>query len=300
MQITKVRFSRRKSIFKTDEWKRFAKNKMALAGLCVVIFMIGVALLAPVIAQNDPYVSLRDAATNKIVKNASPLKSGTVLGTDYLGRDVFSRTVHAARISLSVGLVAVSISTLVGIFLGAVSGYFGGLVDTVIMRVVDIVYCFPVMFLVMIIAAILKPSVWNIMIIIGLVNWTGTARFVRGEILRVRELEYVQASISLGATHGRVILMHILPNIIAPIIVEATLQMARAILTEAALSYLGVGVQVPIPSWGNMLNEANNLAALTLYAWQWVPPGLCILAVVLSINFIGDGLRDAFDARQKK
>lgn len=300
MQITKVRFSRRKSIFKTDEWKRFAKNKMALAGLCVVIFMIGVALLAPVIAPNDPYVSLRDAATNKIVKNASPLKSGTVLGTDYLGRDVFSRTVHAARISLSVGLVAVSISTLVGIFLGAVSGYFGGLVDTVIMRVVDIVYCFPVMFLVMIIAAILKPSVWNIMIIIGLVNWTGTARFVRGEILRVRELEYVQASISLGATHGRVILMHILPNIIAPIIVEATLQMARAILTEAALSYLGVGVQVPIPSWGNMLNEANNLAALTLYAWQWVPPGLCILAVVLSINFIGDGLRDAFDARQKK
>ncbi|MDD3409276.1 MAG: ABC transporter permease [Eubacteriales bacterium] len=300
MQGSKIRFSRRDSIFKTDEWKRFSKNKLALIGLCLILFMILVAVLAPLIAQNDPYVSLRDATTNKIIKNSSPAKSGTILGTDYLGRDVFSRTVYAARISLSVGLVAVSISTLVGIFLGAISGYFGGIVDTIIMRIVDVVYCFPVMFLVMIIAAILKPSIWNIMIIIGLVNWTGTARFVRGEILRVRELEYVQASVSLGATHGRIILHHILPNIIAPIIVEATLQMAHAILTEAALSYLGVGVQVPIPSWGNMLNEANNLAALTLYAWQWVPPGLCILVVVLSINFIGDGLRDAFDARQKK
>lgn len=296
----RVYLARRRNIFKTDEWKRFSKNKLALVGLVIVMLMVLTAVFAPLIAQNDPYVSLRDPLTNKIMKNASPAKSGTILGTDYLGRDVFSRTVFAARISLSVGLVAVSISTVVGILLGALAGYFGGIFDSVIMRIVDIVYCFPVMFLVMIIAAILKPSIWNIMIIIGLVNWTGTARFVRGEILRVRELEYVQAAVSLGAPHSRIILSHVIPNIAAPIIVEATLQMARAILTEAALSYLGVGVQVPIPSWGNMLNESNNLASLTLYAWQWVPPGLCILIVVLSINFIGDGLRDAFDARQKK
>lgn len=296
----KVYLARRRNIFRTDEWKRFSKNKLALIGLVIIMLMVLTAVLAPVIAQNDPFISLRAPTGNKIIKNSSPEKSGTILGTDYLGRDVFSRTVHAARISLSVGLVAVSISTIVGILLGSLAGYFGGLFDSVIMRVVDIVYCFPVMFLVMIIAAILKPSIWNIMIIIGLVNWTGTARFVRGEILRVRELEYVQAAVSLGAPHSRIILSHVIPNIIAPIIVEATLQMARAILTEAALSYLGVGVQVPIPSWGNMLNESNNLAALTLYAWQWVPPGLCILIVVLSINFIGDGLRDAFDARQKK
>lgn len=296
----KVYLARRRNIFKTDEWKRFSKNKLALAGLVIIMLMVMVAVFAPVIAQNDPFVSLRAQEGSKIIKNTSPEQSGTILGTDYLGRDVFSRTVYAARISLSVGLVAVSISTIVGIVLGSLAGYFGGLLDSIIMRIVDIVYCFPVMFLVMIIAAILKPSVWNIMIIIGLVNWTGTARFVRGEILRVRELEYVQAAVSMGAPHSRIILSHVIPNIIAPIIVEATLQMARAILTEAALSYLGVGVQVPIPSWGNMLNEANNLAALTLYAWQWVPPGLCILIVVLSINFIGDGLRDAFDARQKK
>ena len=296
----KVYLARRRNIFKTDEWKRFSKNKLALVGLIIIMLMVMTAVLAPVIAQNDPFISLRASTGNKIIKNTSPEKSGTILGTDYLGRDVFSRTVYAARISLSVGLVAVSISTIVGILLGSLAGYFGGLLDSVIMRIVDIVYCFPVMFLVMIIAAILKPSIWNIMIIIGLVNWTGTARFVRGEILRVRELDYVQAAISMGASHSRIILSHVIPNIIAPIIVEATLQMARAILTEAALSYLGVGVQVPIPSWGNMLNESNNLAALTLYAWQWVPPGLCILIVVLSINFIGDGLRDAFDARQKK
>ncbi len=296
----KVYLARRRNIFKTDEWKRFSKNKLALVGLVIIMLMVMTAVLAPVIAQNDPFISLRALTGNKIIKNTSPEKSGTILGTDYLGRDVFSRTVYAARISLSVGLVAVSISTIVGILLGSLAGYFGGLLDSVIMRIVDIVYCFPVMFLVMIIAAILKPSIWNIMIIIGLVNWTGTARFVRGEILRVRELDYVQAAISMGASHSRIILSHVIPNIIAPIIVEATLQMARAILTEAALSYLGVGVQVPIPSWGNMLNESNNLAALTLYAWQWVPPGLCILIVVLSINFIGDGLRDAFDARQKK
>ncbi len=296
----KVYLARRRNIFRTDEWKRFSKNKLALVGLVIIMLMVLTAVFAPVIAQNDPFISLRDTLSNKIIKNSSPAKSGTILGTDYLGRDVFSRTVYAARISLSVGLVAVSISTIVGILLGSLAGYFGGLFDSIIMRIVDIVYCFPVMFLVMIIAAILKPSIWNIMIIIGLVNWTGTARFVRGEILRVRELEYVQAAVSLGAPHSRIILSHVIPNIIAPIIVEATLQMARAILTEAALSYLGVGVQVPIPSWGNMLNESNNLAALTLYAWQWVPPGLCILIVVLSINFIGDGLRDAFDARQKK
>ena len=138
------------------------------------------------------------------------------------------------------------------------------------------------------------------MIFIGLCNWTGTARFVRGAILRVRELEYVQASISLGATDGRTIFHHIIPNIMAPIIVEATLQMARAILTEASLSYLGVGVQMPTASWGNMLMSANNLSTLTLRPWQWVPPGVCIFLAVLSINFIGDGLRDAFDARQKK
>ena len=201
---------------------------------------------------------------------------------------------------MSVGLVAVGISTFVGIILGAVSGYFGGIADLIIMRFVDVVNCFPVMFLIIIIATILNPSIYNVMIVIGLCNWTGTARLIRGEILRVREMEYVQAAISLGSTDSRIIFSHIIPNVMAPIIVEATMQMARAILTEASLSYLGCGVQLPTASWGNMLMEANNLATLTTRPWQWIPAGACIFFAVLSINFIGDGLRDAFDAKQKK
>ena len=272
---------------------------LALVGLAVIVTMVAMAILAPVIAQNDPYVSLKDD-TGKIMKNKTPQESGTILGTDSLGRDEFSRLVYAAQVSMSVGLVAVSISTIIGILLGSVSGYFGGVWDLVIMRCVDVVNCFPVMFLIIIVATILKPSIYNVMIIIGLCNWTGTARLVRGEILRVREMEYVQAAVSLGATDWRIITSHVIPNVMAPIIVEATMQMARAILTEASLSYLGCGVQLPTASWGNMLNEANNLATLTMRPWQWLPAGLCIFMAVLSINFIGDGLRDAMDAKQKK
>jgi peptide/nickel transport system permease protein len=297
--MSKRKFKQKQNFFKTDAWKRFKKNKLALVGTAVVLTMIIMAILAPVIVQNDPYTPLKNEA-GKIMKNMSPADSGTVLGTDLLGRDEFSRLVYAARVSMSVGLVAVGISTIIGILLGSISGYFGGVADMVIMRCVDVVNCFPVMFLIIIVATILKPSIYNVMIIIGLCNWTGTARLVRGEILRVREMEYVQAAISLGAGDARIIFSHIIPNVMAPIIVEATMQMARAILTEASLSYLGCGVQLPTASWGNMLNEANNLATLTTRPWQWLPAGACIFLAVLSINFIGDGLRDALDARQKK
>lgn len=297
--MKKRQYSRqRQNFFKTDAWKRFSKNKLALVGSVIILLMVLAAVFAPVIAQNDPYVSLE--ADGLVMKNMSPAESHTILGTDSLGRDEFSRLVYAAQVSMSVGLVAVGISTIIGIILGAVSGYFGGVADMVIMRCVDVVNCFPVMFLIIIIATILKPSIYNIMIIMGLCNWTGMARLVRGEILRVREMEYVQAAVSLGSSDYRIIFSHIIPNVMAPIIVEATMQMARAILTEASLSYLGVGVQLPTASWGNMLMEANNLATLTMRPWQWVPAGACIFLAVLSINFIGDGLRDAFDAKQKK
>ncbi len=297
--MKKTKFKQRQNLFKTDGWKRFRKNKLALIGLAIILVMIVLAVLAPIVAPNNPYVSLKDAS-GKVMKDMSPSRSGTILGTDLLGRDEFSRLIYAARVSMSVGLVAVGISTIIGIILGAISGYFGGIADAVIMRCVDVVNCFPVMFLIIIVATILKPSIYNVMIIIGLCNWTGTARLVRGEILRVREMEYVQAAVSLGAPDRRIIFSHVIPNVMAPIIVEATMQMARAILTEASLSYLGCGVQLPTASWGNMLNEANNLATLTVRPWQWLPAGACIFLAVLSINFIGDGLRDALDAKQKK
>ena len=299
MERKKRKWKQRHNLFQTDGWKRFRKNNLALVGTVIILVLILAAVLAPVLAQNDPYVSLKDSS-GLVMTDQSPAKSGTILGTDSLGRDEFSRLVYAARVSMSVGLVAVGISTVVGVVLGAVSGYFGGVADMIIMRCVDVINCFPVMFLIIIIAAILNPSIYNVMIVIGLCNWTGTARLVRGEILRVREMEYVQAAVSLGATDFRIIFSHIIPNVMAPIIVEATMQMARAILTEASLSYLGCGVQLPTASWGNMLNEANNLATLTSRPWQWLPAGACIFLAVLSINFIGDGLRDALDAKQKK
>ena len=276
------------SLFKSDGWKRFRKNKLAVIGLCVILLMVLAAIFAPVLVQNDPYMIL-ETPEGKVMKDMSPSASGTILGTDNVGRDELSRLIYGARVSMSVGIVSVGISLVVGVLLGAVSGYFGGWLDSVIM-----------LFLIIIIATILKPSIYNIMVIMGLCNWTATARLVRGEILRVREMEYVQAAVSLGATDSRIIFSHVIPNVMAPIIVEGTMQMARAILTEASLSYLGVGVQLPTASWGNMLMSANNLATLTGRPWQWVPAGACILLAVLSINFIGDGLRDAFDAKQKK
>ena len=239
---------KRTSLFKSDGWKRFRKNKLALVGLAVILLMVLAAILAPFIVQNDPYVIL-ESEDGLVLKDKSPADSGTLLGTDNVGRDEFSRLIYGARVSMSVGIVAVGISLLVGVLLGSISGYFGGWLDMVIMRLVDVVNCFPVLFLIIIISTILKPSIYNIMVIMGLCNWTATARLVRGEILRVRETEYVQAAVSLGASDRRIIFSHVIPNVMAPIVVEGTMQMARSILTEASLSYLGVGVQLPTASW---------------------------------------------------
>lgn len=278
-------------------WKRFKKNKLAIFGLSVILLLIILAILAPWVAPHDPYVSVTNEA-GLYAKLEAP-SSTHLLGTDELGRDILSRLIYAGRISLSVGLVAVSISTSVGILLGSIAGFYGGRIDNLIMRIVDVVICFPVLFLIITVSTLLKPSIFNVMIVIGLVNWTKTARLVRGEILKVREIEFVTATRALGAKNGRIIVRHILPNILAPIMVQATLQTAQAIITEASLSFLGVGVQPPIPSWGNMLTSATSITILAFKPWVWVSPGFAILITVLSINFIGDGLRDAFDPKSK-
>jgi peptide/nickel transport system permease protein len=276
-------------------WRRYKKNKLAVFGLGFMLFLAAISLLAPLLAPHSPFSSIKNAA-GALEIMAKPSHE-YVLGTDSLGRDVFARLMYAGRISLSVGIISVVISTIVGVLLGSIAGYFGRWLDSVIMRIVDVIYCFPVMFLIITVSAMLKPSIFNVMIIIGLVSWTSTARLVRGEILKVRELEYIQASKALGVKDFSIIIQHIIPNIMAPILVQATLMTADAILTEAALSFLGVGVQAPTPSWGNMLNEAMNLMVLRFKYWIWLYPGLAILLTVLSINFIGDGLRDAFDPK---
>ena len=277
-------------------WRRFKKNKLAVFGLVILGALIVISVFAPLLSPYNPFISLKNEAGlyNTL---QSPSKEH-FLGTDSLGRDVLSRMIYAGRISLSVGLVSVSIATALGTLLGSLAGYFGKWVDTVIMRIVDVVICFPVLFLVITVSTLLKPNIFNVMIIIGLVNWTKTARLVRGEILKVREYEFIEASRALGAKHGRLIFRHMLPNILAPLLVQATLQTAQAILTEASLSFLGVGVQQPTPSWGNMLNEAMSLSVLASKLWVWLPPGFAILITVLAINFLGDGLRDAFDPKQ--
>lgn len=278
-------------------WKRFKKNKLAIFGLSVILLLIVLALLAPWVSPHDPYVSVTNEA-GLYAKLEAP-SATHLLGTDELGRDILSRLIYAGRISLSVGLVAVSISTTVGVLLGSIAGFYGGKIDNFIMRIVDVVICFPVLFLIITVSTLLKPSIFNVMIVIGLVNWTKTARLVRGEILKVREIEFVTATRALGAKNGRIIARHILPNILAPIMVQATLQTAQAIITEASLSFLGVGVQPPIPSWGNMLTSATSITILAFKPWVWVSPGFAILITVLSINFIGDGLRDAFDPKSR-
>ncbi|MEA3465784.1 MAG: ABC transporter permease [Thermodesulfobacteriota bacterium] len=275
---------------RTQVWQRIVHNKMAMAGGLMVCFMFVLAILAPVIAPDPGFVD--------ISRQLQPPNVTALLGTDDLGRDVFSRIAYGARISLLVGFVAVGIATAVGILFGAIAGYYGGWIDIVVMRFVDIMLCFPSFFLILAVIAFLEPSIWNIMIIIGLTGWMGVARLVRAEFLSLREREFVLAIRSLGASDSRIILRHILPNALSPVLVSAALGIAGAILTESALSFLGIGVQPPTPSWGNMLIAGKQ--TLGTAWWLSVFPGLAILLTVLGYNLLGEGLRDALDPRLKK
>lgn len=282
--------SRSPSFFREVLWQRVRHNRMALAGAAIVCAMFVLAMLAPVLG-GDP------GAIDIAARLQAP---GTdhLLGTDDLGRDVLTRILYGARISLLVGFVAVGIATVIGILLGALAGYYGGWVDSIIMRFVDVMLCFPSFFLILAVIAFLEPSIWNIMIIIGLTGWMGVARLVRAEFLSLRERDFVQAARALGASDGRVIFRHILPNALSPVLVSATLGVAGAILTESALSFLGIGVQPPTPSWGNMLIAGKQ--TLGTAWWLSAFPGLAILLTVLGYNLLGEGIRDALDPRLKE
>jgi len=256
-------------------------------GIIILFIFILAAIFAPIIAPYDPGEIVDQTTLAPTLQH--------LFGTDDLGRDLFSRAVYGARISLTVGLVAVTISILIGTLMGALAGYFGGWLDGLIMRFVDVMLAFPSIFLILAIQAMLTPNIYNVMIVIGVTSWMGVARFVRGEYLRSRELSYVEAAKAIGCSHSRIIFRHILPNAQAPIIVAATLGMAGAILTESALSFLGMGVQPPTPSWGNMLIDAQ--AYMRDAPWLAIIPGLLILLTVLSLYFVGEGLRERLDVR---
>lgn len=269
---------------------RMRSNRMALFGAAIVALMFLLAVLAPLLAG--------DPGAIDIARRLQPPSWNYPLGTDDLGRDVLARILYGARISLLVGFVAVGIASLIGIVLGALAGYYGSWVDALLMRFVDIMLCFPTFFLILAVIAFLEPSIWNIMIIIGLTGWMGVARLVRAEFLSLRERDFVQAGKALGASDARLIFRHILPNALSPVLVSATLGVAGAILTESALSFLGIGVQPPTPSWGNMLITGKQ----TLGAAWWLSafPGLAILITVLGYNLLGEGIRDALDPRLRQ
>lgn len=277
------------TFFRLILWQKLSRNRMALAGGLIVLGMFVLAGIAP-------FVSADPGAIDIAQRLQAPNWSHP-LGTDDLGRDVLVRILYGARISLLVGFVAVGIATSIGILLGALAGYYGRWVDAVIMRFVDIMLCFPAFFLILAVIAFLEPSIWNIMIIIGLTGWMGVARLVRAEFLSLRERDFVQAVKALGARDGRIIFRHILPNALSPVLVSATLGVAGAILTESALSFLGIGVQPPTPSWGNMLIAGKQ--TLGSAWWLSVFPGLAILVTVLGYNLLGEGIRDALDPRIK-
>ncbi|MCH5256210.1 MAG: ABC transporter permease [Lachnospiraceae bacterium] len=268
-------------------FRRFKRHHLASISLIVLAILCGAAVLAPVIAPYDP-----DAIVGSF--RGAPNKE-FLLGTDQIGRDVLSRLLYATRISLLVGVMATLISTVIGVILGLVAGYFGGVADMIIMRFTDMVMSFPYILLVLVAAAIFKPGLWNIILILGFVDWPGIARLVRGNVLSLRETNFIKGNIVAGMPLRHILFSEILPNTIAPILVYATSVLALSMLDEAALSFLGMGVQPPTASLGNMLNGAQSLTVLTDQPWLWIPAGLMIVVLVVAINFVGDALRDALD-----
>ena len=266
--------------------KKIIKNPMSFAGL-IIIFLIGFfAIFASILSPYDPnYIDIDSILIPPTISHP--------MGTDALGRDVLSRMFYGAQISLLVGFVAVGISTFIGIVLGSIAGYYRGYTDTIIMRIVDVMLSIPSFFLILAVIAFLTPSIWNIMIVIGLTSWMGVTRLVRAEFLSLKERDFILAAETAGASDLRIILNHLLPNSLGPIIVSTVLGIASAVLVESGLSFLGLGVQAPTASWGNILTDGKEYIQ---FAW-WLSlfPGLAILVTVLGYNLLGEGLRDNFD-----
>lgn len=302
--------------------KRFFRNKLACVGLGIIIVMVLFCAIGPFFSPYGEYeIFYIDNETGKEVRMAeggvggsnmgvnvkAPMSSKHWLGTDADGRDVLTRIMYGGRISLTVGIVVVVIELITGVLMGGIAGYYGGAVDMVIMRLVEIFNSIPFIPLMLIIASVMfaagvlsQYKIYYIMGVMGILYWAGVARLVRGQILSLRELEYMQAAEATGIRTSRKILKHLIPNVMPIIILIATMDMGGVILTESVLSYLGVGIAWPYASWGNMVDVVNQSVILKNYVNIWLPPGICILLTVLAWNFIGDGMRDAFDPRMKR
>ena len=266
-------------------------HRPAVIGLCVLVLEVLLVILLPPILRLDPITS------DYMAVNAAP-GGAHALGTDAIGRDILARLVYGGRVSLMVGLISTLISCALGVPLGVAAGYLRGKVETVVMRAADIFMSFPSIVMILVLVSVLGPSVWSVTLVIGVLGWTQFARLIYGSVLSVSEEEYVASARAVGTRAPGVIARYILPNAMSPILIALTLHLAEAILTESSLSFLGLGVQPPQASWGNMLHDAQSLTVLSRRPWIWLPPGIAILITVLSINFLGDGLRAALDPRQ--
>jgi len=270
--------------------RRFLRNRLAVIGLLGLIAIVLLAIFAARV-ERYPYERMDLRATK------SPPSSEHWLGTDRIGRDIWSRTIHGGRISLAVAGSATFLSTMIGLLLGSLAGYYGGWVDMVIMRFTDIVMTLPAIVIMITLATFLPRTLTTLVLVIGGLSWPGTVRLVRGQFLSFREQEFVTAARCLGTPNRRIIVVHILPNVIAPMVAMVSFTVGNAILTEAGLSFLGLGVSPPTPSWGNMLESARNLEILRDLPWMWIPPAILTVLTVLFVNMVGDGLRDAADPR---
>jgi peptide/nickel transport system permease protein len=316
-------------------WREFKKNRLAVAGLCVVGLLLAIALLAPLLANDRPYIyitgekvyfplfakmfginhELKDADLRKnsypgfkifppvpysyseydLNSIVAPPGPKHLLGTDEQGRDLFARMIHGSRVSILIGFIAVAIYVAIGIIIGSIAGYYGGWIDIVISRFIEIVMCFPTFFLILTILALVEPNLVSVMVVIGLTSWTGIARIVRGEFLKLREMDFVTASRAVGARDPWIIARHILPNSLAPVLVSATFGIASTILIESSLSFLGFGVQPPTPSWGDILSQSRIF--MDFAWWLTLIPGFAIFITITAYNLVGEGLQDAIDPK---
>ncbi len=275
----------------SDVCQRFSQHKPAMIGLLVLIAEIFLVVFLPILMNLD------QSTTDYDVLFGSPPSGKHILGTDDIGRDIFARFIYGGRVSLSVGILSAIISMLVGVPLGLIAGYYRGFWETLIMRSADTFMSFPAMILIMVLVSVLGPSVITIILVIGILGWPRFARLIYGNVLSASSMDYVEAARAIGTKNGSILLKYILPNTFAPVLIAFTFRAAQAIITESALSFLGMGVQAPQASWGNILYDAQSISVLSQRPWLWVPPGIALVITVLSINFIGDGVRDALDTK---
>lgn len=272
-------------------WKRFCQNKAAVYSMFVFLLIVLIAILAPLISPFDP--------TQTVGSFDEAPSAAHLLGTDDVGRDVLSRLIYGSQVSLIVGIGSVVIYTIIGVTLGLISGYFGGVVDSVIMRITEVFMAYPQFMIILVIVSLIGPNLLTVTLVMGFMGWTPICRLVRGEVMRIKSIDYVAAAVVTGYSPTTIVFKQILPNVLSPILVNCTFGIAQAILIEAALSFLGMGVQPPAASWGNMLTSAQSITILSEEPWRWIPPGIAILIAVLTINFLGDGLNEAINGDAK-